>query len=1009
MEYWRCRFLTPIGLALACAVTGAAGLDAQSIRGTVSDSTDQRPLEGANVVIVGTMLRSVTGTDGSYVIRGAPAGQTVTVRAQRIGYAPVTREVSVPANGEVVANFVLAVRPVQLDEVVSLGYGTASRASVTAAVTSIGGEQVLGEPVAGIDAALLGKAAGVHVIQNAGTPGNGITIRIRGSASLSASNQPLYVIDGVPITSETIGQLDFGGQEITGVAGLAIADIERIDILKDAAAAAIYGSRGSNGVVLITTKRGSGSPSITLNASIGTQKVTRRVDLLNATEYLIYMNEGAERDGYGPDYYGVVGVDDVVSTDWQDAIFRTAPIRDIVLAASGGTDFLRYRVSGSYFDQVGTTLGSGYRKLSSRINLDFNKGQRLTFAGGLSVTGEDNARIVSDDAVLGTIPNGLASPPTVPVRLADGSYSTIDDGLIYPNAVAIGEYNTANARSNRVLGTFEARAQLLSTLTLSGRVGIDFLRLHETRFASQKVAGSDAERGNGIATDAFSADNKYVFDAMLAYQGQTGKHSLGMTGGASAELNRSSWNYVRGEGMGDERFNQVQNAAIITGWDGAYQENNMLAGFGRVNYSWADRYLLSASFRYDGSSRFGPSTKWGFFPAVSLAWIVSEEAFLKDWKALDQLKLRGSYGLTGNQASQYYPWQGVVCTTNYGPVSGLSPCSLSNEDLKWERTAQLNLGADFTFWTGRMTFSADWYRKQTNDLLVNRPVTTTSGQSSIFSNVGNVLNTGVEFQLTAQPFYSRTGLNWTTTLNLSHNKNKVTALYNDEPFSDGWSDANRVEVGLPIGAFHLFKFEGVDPQTGDALYRTADGGVTTDPTNEDRVIVGSPWPTWTGGITNALAWKQFDLSFLFQFSVGAKIYNAMRLYANDGGYYADNKFRFAWNRWQQPGDITDEPRASADGLSGARLPSSRFIEDADYLRLLDLTFGYQLPSGMARSLGMSNARIYVSGHNLITVTPYSGYFPDANSTGASSNVSLGTDFYTYPLARSFRFGVQAGW
>lgn len=1012
MRSRRRQSLTVPGLCLALGLLGAPGAWAQVLRGTVTDSATQRPLEGALVTMVGTNQRATTRADGEYSFAAVAPG-TVSLRVQRIGFEPVTRTVSVADSGETIVDFVLAPRLVQLEEIVSWGYGTEAREDLTAAVSSVGGDAVAGEPVASVDAALLGKAAGVQVIQNAGTPGNGVSVRIRGSASLSASNQPLYVVDGVPMTSERVGQLDFGGQDINGTTGLAMTDIERIDVLKDAAATSIYGSRGSNGVVIITTKRGDAGPArVNFNVSTGVQSLPKQLSMMNSTQYLTYMNEAAARDGYGTDYFGVVGVDDAINTNWQDAVFRTAPVSNIDAAVSGGSDRLRYRVSGNYFDQDGITIGSGYRRLSGRVNLDFGVSDKVTFSAGLAVSGDNNKRITSDNTTLGAIPNAIGEQPNIPVRLSDGSFSSPADGLRYPNPVAIGRFNTANARASRVLGNFEARGQLTSALTVSGRVGVDFLSLHETRFNSQLVLGSDAERGDGIATDAFNAENRYVFDGFIGYDRRwADQHSLNLTTGTSLELARSSWNYVRGEGMGDPRFNQVGNAAVITGWDGGFAESNLVSYFGRANYAFRERYLLGASFRFDGSSRFGPNTKWGFFPSISAGWVLSDEPFLQGSRLFDQLKLRGSYGLTGNQAVGSYPWQGTACTANYGPVSGLAPCSISNPDLKWERTAQLDLGFDATMLNGRLALTGDWYHKKTNDLLVSRPITTTSGQSTVISNVGNLKNNGVELQLTAQVLRPRSGgsLGWTSTLNLAHNRNEVTKLYGNQPFSAGFSDANRVEVGHPLGEFHLFKFVGVDPQTGDALYRTAAGGVTTNPSDEDRFFVGTPWPSLTGGLTNTLTWKSVDLSFLFQWSTGAQVYNAVRLYANDGGYYSDNKLSRALNRWQNPGDITDEPRASYDGTSGARLPSSRFVENADYLRLLDVTLGIQLPERLAGSIGFTKARFYITGHNLFTITGYSGYFPDVNASGSTANLDLGTDFYTYPLARTFSVGVQAGW
>ncbi|MEP6474406.1 MAG: SusC/RagA family TonB-linked outer membrane protein, partial [Gemmatimonadota bacterium] len=430
------------------------------------------------------------------------------------------------------------------------------------------------------------------------------------------------------------------------------------------------------------------------------------------------------------------------------------------------------------------------------------------------------------------------------------------------------------------------------------------------------------------------------------------------------------------------------------------------------NYTLDGKYSVSGSIRTDASSRFGKGKRWGTFPGISAAWLLSEEPFFRSNK-LDNLKLRVSYGLAGNQSISDYASKATYGSANYGDEGGIAPAGLGNPDLGWERTKELDIGVDLSLWQGRMSVTADYYHKTTTDLLVNRPITTTSGFYSIYTNVGSVLNKGFEFVLASDIIRARTpsALGFNALLNLSFNKNRITGLYQNQGFSEGERGINRVDVGHPIGEFYAYDFVGVDPATGDALYRNAAGeSVTYDLlTTADRTFIGNPYPNFTGGLTTTLTWNRFDFKAFFPFSQGGKIFNAVRIFAASGGYYFDNEYADQLARWQKPGDVTDVPRASYDGTSGARLVSSRFIEDGSYFRLQDLTVGYNLPTGFLKSTGFHDARIYLTAHNLFTITKYKGYDPDVNSNGNFDNISIATDFYAYPTARVFSFGVQAGW
>ena len=918
------------GLALLAGAprTGAAQ-GTILFRGAVTDSVSRQPIAGAQIQVVGTPYGAVTDANGRYTLRGVPAGG-VQLRAQRIGYAPAERRLNVAAGDTVVADFRLFAVAPTLEEIVVVGYGTSRRADVTSAVATVSGTAIANAPIAGVDGALQGKAPGVQVIQNAGNPGNAITVRVRGASSLSAGNQPLWVVDGMPIQSEDFSQLDLGGQGLTGVTGLNPDEIESITVLKDAAAAAIYGSRGSNGVVMITTKRGrEGAARFNISAYSGSQTVSRTVPMLNASQYVEYMREAFANDGYDPDEWGFTpGVNDEFSTDWQSEIYRSAPIRDLSMGISGGSDRLRYNVSGSYFDQQGIVLGSAYNRAAARLNVDYNATSRLALRSSVALSRERNARVFSDNTTAGLVTNALGNPPNVPLRRPDdGRYTGTDDGLQYPNSVALGEYNDSPATTDRVLTSLEADVGITSGLRFTGRVGADILYLRELQWQSPLVEGYYASGAGGVAKSGYSLGDRYLLEGFLTYEKSINdRQRLTFTGGTSAEFNKWEYNFVRGEGFSSDQFRYVGNAAKVTEYDGGNAQHNLVSVFSRANYSLLDRYFLTASLRTDGSSRFSENNRFGVFPSASVGWLVSEEPFLGELGSrMGSLKLRASYGLTGNQGiSDYFASRGAFGSANYGGLPGTGPKRLANPDLKWETTREFDAGFDWDLFDGRIGITGDYYRKQTTDLLVSRPITSTTGYSSIWDNIGSIENRGIELALSTAIFRpaAADGFQWQTEFNVSRNKNMVTALYNDEPFTSGRSGINRVEVGQPIGAFYAYKFLNVDPATGDAVFfdRNGDGDITS----EDRMIVGSPHPKYFGGLTNTLSFKGVELRGFLQFNQGNQIYNAVVSVRERRRVLLRQQDEPVMKRWQKPGDITDVPRASADDESGARVVSHPF-------------------------------------------------------------------------------------
>jgi TonB-linked SusC/RagA family outer membrane protein len=1001
------RLVLSAGLSLLSTPLAAQGT--ASVSGRVVDSTSALPVSGARVTVGATTVGTLTDRDGRYLLQGLAAGP-VTLHVQRIGFAPAEATVTLVEGGTVTRDFTLVAAATLLGEVVVTGYGTSTRAELSGAVSSVKGDALTGTPLAGIDAAIQGRAAGVQVIQNAGNPGAGITVRIRGSASISASNQPLYVVDGVPLLRDEFSQLGMGGQDITAVTGLNPDEIESIDILKDAASAAIYGSRASNGVVMITTKRGRASPAqVSFNLYSGWQSVPtgNRWDLLTGQEYLDYMNEAAANDGYGADYFGDPNDPNLPNTDWQSVMFHSAPVRNLNASVQGGSDRIQYFVSGSQFNQEGVVLGSGYDRQAARINVDLTASERLRLRTSLSLSRESHQRVENDDTIDGVVTNAIADAPIIPVRRTDGTFTSQADGLAYSNPLAIATYDQAESRSFRAFGNLEAAYQASSVVTLNGRVGMDVLNLRDLRWLSPLVQGTYSANVFGESVIGNTTANRYVLEGFVDLRPRLGPQwTVGLTGGSSVEWNGSELDYLDGIGFSSDQFQYPGNAATVTVYDGGWTGHNLVSFFARANATWKDKYLFTGSLRADGSSRFGENNRYGVFPAISFGWQVTREPFLQGLARHGELKLRASYGVTGNQdiADNFAP-RARFSKANYGPDPGIGQRNFGNPDLRWEQTHELNLGFDLLLLKDRLTVLADWYRKETQDLLLDRPISATSGQTTVLENIGDMENKGFELQLDAAILKpAPQGLHWDASFNIAWNRNKVLKLYENQPIPTGAYDVGRIEVGHPLGAFYTLHFTGVDPATGDAVFEDVnhDGSINDD----DRVYVGSPHPNYWGGFTNQFTWGRFDLRGFLQFVQGQTIFNAISVFANDGGYYPDNKFKRALTRWQQPGDVTNEPRASYDGTSGADLISSRMMEDGSYVRLQEVTVGYSLPVKISRVLQMKDARLYVSGRNLYTWTKYSGYSPDVNSAGSSTNTELSTEFYAYPSARSFMVGLS---
>lgn len=941
-------------------------------------------LPGVNIIIAGTFKGTITDTAGNYSIN-VPS-ETSVLEYSFIGYEQKQEMVGERR----VINVTLAPAISSLKEFVVVGYGTEQRKLLTGSVGVIEQDNIKNLPVPTIDAIMQGQAAGVQVSQNSGTPGGQMSVRIRGVSSIGGSSQPLYIIDGIPVTTGDFAQIGYEGQGVNALSDLNPNDIESISILKDAAAASIYGARASNGVVLITTKRGANQETVlNFNAYYGLQEAWNKLDMLDSRQWMEYRNDLAGSQVFSPEEMNNIRID----TDWQEEIFRRAPISNYELSASGGNQKTKFFMSGNLFEQEGILIGTDYKRLNGRLNVDHRMTDKLTIGTSIGLTWSKTNRVESDQSLHGPLPNGISTPAIFPVYNEDGSYF---QGGPYSNAVSIGEEAINQNFSFRTIANVYADYKILPNLTFSTKWGADVLNFREHAYEStQTVQGA---KYNGLGFETYTNVLNLVSNNLLKYQKTIEQHNLEFLVGYSFESYQSRSSFIRGQDFADESLQYINSASTIVSASAGASDSGIRSYFGRANYNFSNKYLLSLSGRIDGSSRFGENNRNGFFPAASVGWRISEEDFM-EVAAISELKLRASYGLTGNDDIPAFLYAELYGNTSYAGLPAIYPSNIPNPDLKWETTAQFNVGFDLGLFKDRIVFSADYYDKQTKDLLLSRPLPPSSGFSTITENVGEVENKGIELSLLTNNYIGE--FTWSTRINISGNRNKVLKLYNGEPIDDLGRGSNRIEEGEPIGIFYSYESLGVDPSTGDIVY--ADTNFDGEITSEDRTKVGNPHPDFIGGFTNIFGYKGFDLSIFFQFSYGNDVFHGSRLYLESlqGG---DNQLEAVTRRWQQPGDITDIPRATNDPVKAAenKRISSRFIEDGSYLRLKNLTFGYTIQKDMKY---ISNLRFYFSAQNLLTFTEYTGLDPEVNYRG-NDNAVIGTDFFTYPQARSYTLGLN---
>ncbi|WP_158538491.1 SusC/RagA family TonB-linked outer membrane protein [Chitinophaga skermanii] len=938
----------------------------------VSDQGEALP--GVSIRVKGTNIGTTTDAMGNFSLN-VPNKESI-LQISYIGFA--SQEVLVGEQTNF--NIKLVTDNGKLDEVVVVGYGTQRKKDITGSVAIVKADAIDSRPIVSAAAGLQGQAAGVNVSSPSGKPGAGLTVSIRGTTSLNAKNDPLFVVDGVIVEN-----IDF----------LNPTDIESFTVLKDAASAAIYGASAANGVVLVTTKKGkAGASKVNVNAYTGFSNFAKKIDVLNAKQYRDLMKEMGG---------GIkVDADTTINSDWQDIAFGTGREHNVQVGISGGTEKGHYYISGGYQKQQGVVAPADYNRYSIRINLDQKVKEWLTVTANMGYTRSEYVDVPDNQGVArgGTILSALTSPPTIGIYKADGTYTNNINSASMQNPIAYAFGPDQKARDNRFIGNAAADFFLAKGLTFRSNMGVESQGYRYDYFLDP-IMTDNGRAQKGIGRSESTERFVWLFENTLTYKKTIGQHDF--TGLVGHMMQSSSYNntYDEGRGFPNGGVPTLNNASVRVAQRTTMAEWSKRSYLARLNYSYADKYLLTANVRVDGSSRFPTDNKYAWFPSVSAAWRISKEDFF-DVKAISDLKLRVGYGKTGNDGIGDYR-----SYTYYAPDGnlGYTLANIGNPGLKWESTAQKNIGIDLSILNNRVNFTIDGYIKTTTDLLVEAQIPPSSGFNTRIFNLGTLENRGIEFAVNAVVIDK--AVRWNVNANISRNKNEVTEL---GAYTKYLSYANiyerdnaiRVEKGRSLGSFYGYVAQGVDPKTGDMIFKDLNGDKVID--ERDRTYIGNAQPDFIYGISNNVRYKNFTLDVFIQGVQGNDLYNATRMDL-EGLYDSKNQSTAVLRRWTKENPITDIPRAGTDAIGNSRV-SSRFVEDGSYVRLKAVTLSYTVPSKVMSKIGFSGLNVYATGQNLLTITNYKGLDPEV-STSNLNGPAGGIDFGTYPQARAFIFGVKA--
>lgn len=998
----------------------------------VVESSEGNPLFGASVKLKGTETGTVTDAQGRFSLRLPEKGGVLVISF--VGYQPFETTVTKDQNIRVQ----LVAQETKIEEVVVVGYGTQKKSDLTGSISSVKGSDLTLLPVQRVDQALQGRASGIYVLNTDGSPGGNTIIRVRGMNSINGGNGALIVIDGLQ-----------GGN----LNSLNPNDIASVEILKDASATAIYGSQGANGVILITTKMGKkGKPMINYSYSAGFQHLRNKPDFMNAADFARTLNAATAMEngsGVAPEPIfteeEIKGYEKTGGTDWLDVIYRTAVIQNHQLSISGGSDNIRYLVSGGYLDQPGILKGSSYKRLSLRANLEANITSWATFglnwagskeAGNTTLSGDGNSEV---DWRGNPLSSALRWAPTAKLYNDDGTYAkhpyygASSAGNPLANAIEP-LFDNSTVRNN--INTY-LDFKIVEGLKLRVSVGGLFTNVNNLDYYNRKTKQGLAK--NGYGESLTSLTKRYQNSNILTYDKTFGSHHFTLTGVAEQQYERGTVASLVAQNflLDQTRIYDLGGATNVVNASSAY-ERVLNSYLGRINYSFANKYLFTASFRADGSSVFGSKNKWGYFPSLSAAWNLKEESFIRDMNVFSDLKLRGSWGITGNQAiSPYQTFASITSGYNY-PYNGTDATDIgfrvtaaANPHLKWESTTQTNAGIDLSIFKGRLNASFDYYIKTTKDLLMPRQLATMTGLTSIIDNVGSIENKGIEFSVNGDILTGT--LRWNSGFNISANKNKVLDIGDNPYLKFGTSLGGfgidggllYLKKGEPFGQMYGYGYEGIWG-TKEAAAAAAYGQLPGDPKYTDfnkdgtidamdRIVIGNAIPKYVFGWTNRFTYGGFDLSFLIQGVQGNDVFNTPQIRLEST--YEGKSARLL-DRWtpdhqntQIPGFIDELTRINANLVSKIAIPgnevnqTSHFVENGSYVRLKNINLSYTLPKSLYAKLGLSNIRIYFSGMNLVTITKYSGFDPEVSSFNGN-DARMGVDFSNYPTSKTYTFGID---
>ncbi|MBB3188138.1 SusC/RagA family TonB-linked outer membrane protein [Microbacter margulisiae] len=974
------------------------------IAGTVVDKQGE-PLIGVSILIKGTSIGTITNADGNFTLTNKTM-QNPVLQVSYLGFIP--QEITV--TGLSPLHIVMAESTKSLDEVVVVGYGSQRKKDLTGAVAVVEPKDLNNIPVATIGDALEGRAAGVQIISS-GVPGNDPTVLIRGIGTINDAS-PLFVIDGVPVSS--------------GLGELNMNDVQSIQVLKDASATAIYGSRGANGVVIVTTKHGTtdSKPRMNLNYYFGIQQAAKIVHMLDASQFSALHNDMMTNAGLAKDPAYANPASLGQGTDWLGALFTTAPMHNISFSYSVGGSKSSYYVSGNYIDQNGIVINTGYKKLTLQFNSDTKISDKLRF--GNSITLNHDIRTNGNY----NIQNTMLALPTQPIYRTNGNYSgpvaqPIWDGdLVNPIGLAKTVDNATNGYN--IIGSIYGELEIISGLKLKSTVGLQG-NLWDSRTWAPEYTWDTSINSQAYLSEQYNKNFTWNWDNTLTYDKSFGKHHLTVMAGTSAQENQ--YNYLNGsvQNFASELTQQMSNGTSNPTVGGDASSWSLLSYMGRVNYNYADKYLLTGTLRRDGSSRFGSGNKWGLFPSGSAAWRISKEKFFRNIHFVDDLKLRAGFGITGNQQIGNYSFASALQTITYNfnnsIVSAVVPSVMPNPNVQWEEQKQTNVGIDAVVLNDRIDFTIDGYLKYTDKMLVPMSVPITTGYSDVYVpsiNAGKMENKGIELTVNSRNLTGK--FKWSSSFNVAYNQNKVVSINDTVPMTTGSIGLNYnlalIQAGHPINSFYGYVTDGIfqtqaevnnhalQVPGNDPYNRTSPGDIRFKDLNNDGVIndkdrtfLGNPNPTFIFSLNNTFSYMGFDLSIYLQGVAGNKIFNANRIW-DEGMSVAQNQTTAVLARWTGPGTSNSMPRAIYNDPNENTRPSDRYIEDGSYLRIKNITLNYTIPQKWLKSVSLTSARVYVSAENLYTFTKYSGFDPEVGASGIDNNV--------YPVTRTISMGVNLG-